>query len=279
MRLSGRKSSPFTQAWKRQPRVALLGLIGANTVAFVTQLFLDAYQPGFSRDYLGLNDIGVRNAYAWQFITSMVMHGGMWHFVTNMLVLYLVGRDVESILGQRNFVLLYMFGGLVGEVGHLFVMPAETVVFAASGGVVAVVFAYATILPELEFSAVSILPPPFRLKAKHVAYAAIVIAVLLLIVDRTGTVTHSVYLGGCVAGWTFAHLLGFGRPSFVQRAVRHRRASADRVRVMTAEEFIAEEVDPLLEKISREGIDSLTRQERRVLEQASEKIAGETSLT
>jgi hypothetical protein len=41
---------------------------------------------------------------------------------------------------------------------------------------------------------------------------------------------------------------------------------------MNAEQFIAEEVDPLLEKISRDGLQSLSRRERRILAQAREKL-------
>jgi hypothetical protein len=128
--------------------------------------------------------------------------------------------------------------------------------------------AYATILPELELTSGRML----RLKAKHLAYGAILLGSVLLFVDRTGVVMHSAFLGGCVAGWLYAHLLGFGRPSFVQRALHQRKATAERHRHMPAEQFIAEEVDPLLEKISREGIDSLTRSERRILAQAREKL-------
>src|SRR5450432_1336669 len=54
MRLSGQKPSSFTRRWTQRPRVALHGLIGVNIVAFVAQLFLEAYQPGFVRTYLGL---------------------------------------------------------------------------------------------------------------------------------------------------------------------------------------------------------------------------------
>jgi hypothetical protein len=110
------------------------------------------------------------------------------------------------------------------------------------------------------------------LKAKHLAYGIFVIALALVILDRGGTVAHSAYLGGCVAGWLYAHLLGFGRPSFLQRILRQRRVEADRLKRMTAEEFMAAEIDPLLDKISRSGIESLTRTERRKLAQAREKI-------
>ncbi len=93
---------------------------------------------------------------------------------------------------------------------------------------------------------------------------------------REGTVIHSAYFGGCVAGWLYAHLLGFGRATFFQRALHQRKATVERHRQMTAAQFIAEEVDPLLEKISREGLQSLTRTERRTLALAREKL-GEKS--
>lgn len=271
MRLSGRKSSALTQPWTQRQRVALVSVIVANIGAFVVERFLQAQDHTFARDYLGLSSNGISSAYAWQFLTSIFLHDGFFHFAVNVLVLYLVGRDVESIIGQRNFLLLYFGGAFVGELGHLFVMPPDTVLFGASGGVVAVLFAYATILPELEISSA----PSLRFKAKHVAYAAIAIAILLLVIDRRGTITHSCYLGACFTGWLYAHLLGFGRPSFVQRALRQRRAARERYREMTADEFIAEEIDPLLDKISRSGMASLTRRERRVLAKAREKLMEE----
>src|SRR5438477_576045 len=63
MRLSGRKRLSFPQRWTQRPRIVLLGLIGANVAVFVAQLFLDAYQPGFIREYLGLSDRGVHAVY------------------------------------------------------------------------------------------------------------------------------------------------------------------------------------------------------------------------
>ena len=273
MRLSGRKPSSFTRRWTQRPRVILLGLIGVNVIAFVAQLFLDAYQPGFVREYLGLSDRGVHAAYGWQFITAMFLHDGPWHLVGNMLVLYLLGRDVESIIGQRQFLFLYLAGAAAGELGHLFLMPATSVLFAASGGVAAVLVAYATILPELELTSMVFLLLPIRLKAKYLAYGAFAIAIWGVTLDRSGVVAHSAYLGGIVAGWFYAHLLGFGRASILQRALRQRRAGVERYRAMTPDQFISEEVDPILDKISREGLQSLTWSERRTLARAQEKIA------
>jgi len=273
MRLSGRKPSSFTRRWTQRPRVVLLGLISANVIAFGAQIFLDAYQPGFVREYLGLSDRGVHAAYGWQFFTAILLHDGPWHLVGNMLILYLLGRDVESIIGQRQFLFLYLAGAAAGELGHLFLMPATSVLFAASGGVAAVLVAYATILPELELTSMIFLLLPVRLKAKYLAYGAFVIAIWGVTFDRGGAVAHSAYLGGIVAGWFYAHLLGFGRASILQRALRQRRADVERYRAMTPDQFISEEVDPILDKISREGLQSLTWSERRTLARAPEKIA------
>jgi membrane associated rhomboid family serine protease len=276
MRLSGRKYSSDTQHWTQRQRIVLLTLISANVAIFIAQLVIETYQPGFVRAYLGLSDSGVREAYAWQFVTAMFLHSGPWHLLGNMLVLYLLGRDLESILGQRHFLYLYLGGAVAGELGHLFLMPPDSVLLAASGGVAAVVVAYATILPELELTAMMFFVIPVRLKAKHLAYGLIALALVLVCIDRTGMVGHSAYLGGCAAGWLYAHLLGFGRPSFLQRFLRQHRAEVERYEQMSLEQLMAEEIDPLLEKISRGGFMSLTRRERRSLFKAREKILQKT---
>ncbi|MDQ6766068.1 MAG: rhomboid family intramembrane serine protease [Verrucomicrobiota bacterium] len=276
MRLSGRKPSLFTRSWTQHSRVVLLTLIGLNFAAYIAQLFLESSQPGFVGEYLGLSRLGVENAYAWQFFSALFLQGGPWHLLANTVVLYLLGRDLELILGPRHFLFLYLAGAAAGELGHLLLMSPATVLLAGSGGVVAVLTAYATVLPELELTAMTFVFVPVRLKAKHLAYATVAFGAVLLLVERTGTVTHSVYLGSCGAGWLYAHLLGFGRPSFVQRALSRRKATAERLGQMDAEQFIAEEVDPLLEKISSKGLRSLSRRERRTLAIAREKLAAKS---
>jgi membrane associated rhomboid family serine protease len=272
MRLSGRKYSSETQHWTQRQRVVLLTLISANVAVFVAQLIVEAFEPGFVRAYLGISDAGVRDAYAWQFVTAMFLHDGPWHLLGNMLVLYLLGRDLESILGSRHFLYLYLAGAVGGELGHLFLMPPDSVLLAASGGVAAVLIAYATILPELELTALMFFMIPVRLKAKHLGYGAIILGLVLVCIDRTGIVSHSAYIGGCAAGWLYAHLLGFGRPSFLQRFLKQRRLEAERYQQLTVEELMTQEIDPLLEKISNHGFVSLTRGERRSLFKARDNI-------
>jgi membrane associated rhomboid family serine protease len=273
MRLSGRKTSSYEPRWTSRQCVALLSLLGLNCSIFVAQLALQAYQPGAVLEYLGLSYRGIDQAYAWQFISALFLHDGVFQFAGNMLVLYFVGRDVESILGQKHFLYLYLCGAIGGELGHLLLMPSTTVLLGASGGVAAMVIAMAVMLPELELTGSLFFILPVKLKMKYLAYALCAVGVVLLVIDRDGVVSHSAYLGGCAAGWLYAHLLGFGRPSFLHRTLRRRWVESERRQRMSLKEFIVEEVDPLLEKISQTGLESLTRSERRTLAQVREKMA------
>jgi membrane associated rhomboid family serine protease len=272
MRLSGRKASRFTRSWAPPQRIVLLSLIGLNAAAFIVQLVLTSWNQPFVLEYLGLSDRGINDAYAWQFFTAPLLHNNIWHFAADMLVLYFIGRDVEAIIGQRQFLFLYLFGAFSGELGHLFLMPSDCVLFGASGGVAAIFIAYATILPELEMTTLLLFMVPVRLKMRRLAQIALVGAVALLLYNRSGAVGHSAFVGGAIAGWFYAHLLGFGRTSLLQRVLRQRRLEAARLQSMRADQFVAEEIDPLLEKISQRGLASLSRRERRLLEQAREKM-------
>ena len=276
MRLSGRKASRFTRSWAPPQRIVLFSLLGLNAAAFIIQVFLTSWNRGFVLEYLGLSDRGISDAYAWQFFTAPLLYNNVWHFIANMLVLYFIGRDVEAIIGQRQFLFLYLFGAFSGELGHLFLMPSDCVLFAAGGGVAAIFVAYATILPELEMTTLLLFMVPVRLKMRRVAQIALLGALALLLFDRTGSVGHSAFLGGAVAGWFYAHLLGFGGTSLFQRMLRQRRVEAARLNSMSADQFVAQEIDPLLEKISSRGLASLSRRERRLLEQARKKMLSQT---
>src|SRR5213595_2671392 len=276
MRLSGRKASRFTRSWAPSQRIVLFTLVGLNVTAFIVQLALTSWNREFVLEYLGLSDRGISQADAWQFFTAPLLYNNVWHFAGNILVLYFIGRDVETIIGQRQFLFLYLFGAFSGELGHLFLMPSDCVLFAAGGGIAAIFVAYATILPELEMTTLLLFMVPVRLKMRRVAQVALIGAIALLLFDRTGSVGHSAFLGGAIAGWFYAQLLGFGRTSFLARVLQQRRVKVERLRSLSADQFVAEEVDPLLEKISRSGLASLSRRERRLLEQAREKILSQT---
>ncbi|CAN5472505.1 hypothetical protein BH20VER3_BH20VER3_06360 [soil metagenome] len=272
MRLSGRKASSYAPRWTPRQRVVLLSLIGVNFAFFLAQQALQLTEPGVVAEYFGLSYRGIGQAYSWQFVSALFLHAGVFTFAGNLFVLYFLGRDVESIFGQKHFLYLYFAGLLAGELGHLFLMPTGTVLLAASGGMAAVVVAFATILPELELTQSLFFVLPLKVKAKHLSPALFLAGLALVVFSRHGVIAHSAWLGGGAAGWLYAHLLGFGRPSFVQRALRNRRLEGERRRQMSFDEFIVLEIDPVLEKISRSGLQSLTRRERRTLAQVRDKM-------
>jgi membrane associated rhomboid family serine protease len=272
MRLSGRRASSHASHWSPPQKVVLFSLLAVNLAAFALQVVLEMSRPGLVTDYLGLSYRGIDQAYAWQFVTAMFLQSGVAAFVGCMLILFFVGRDMECILGQKHFLYLYCAGLVGGELGHLFFMPPATVLVGSAGGVAALVIAYATILPDLEVNG----PLPFlplKLKAKYLGWLFFGVAVCAIFVRRNGVIGHSAWLGGCLVGWVYARLLGFGQPLFIQRSLQRRRLALERKARMSVEDFIAEEIDPLLEKISRSGFASLSRSERRKLAHAPEKMA------
>jgi hypothetical protein len=88
---------------------------------------------------------------------------------------------------------------------------------------------------------------------------------------------HVAHLGGCLVGWIYARALGYGNPFRLQEYFDRNRDLEDRVKRLSPEQFISEEIDPILDKIAREGIHSLTWSERRILEKGREKIARKTT--
>ena len=84
---------------------------------------------------------------------------------------------------------------------------------------------------------------------------------------------HVAHLGGCLVGWIYARQLGFGNPWWIQRRIMERRQREERLERMSPDQYMVEEIDPILDKIARDGIRSLTRGERRILERGREKIS------
>ena len=151
-------------------------------------------------------------------------------------------------------------------------MPATTVLFAAPGGVAAVVVAFATILPDLELTRSLFFIPTAKLKAKYLGSALFAIGLLLVVFDRQGVVSHSAFLGGAPPGGSTRISSASAGLRLCSASLRRRRIEGERRRQMSLDEFIAEEIDPVLEKISRSGFGSLTRRERRALAEAREKM-------
>jgi membrane associated rhomboid family serine protease len=213
----------------------------------------------------------------WQFLTYGFAHSmDPEHVIFNMLGLFFLGRDVESVYGPKEFLRIYLtlivFGGVVWAViGHFTGAPDFASVIGASGAVAGIVVLYALHFPRRMLLLFFVLPVP--------AWFA---GVLLVGMDAYGAIVrphgsniaYTVHLAGAALAfvyfrqrWNFGRL-GMGRFSFRPWRPRLRLHEPDAEPDQRQRE-LHQEVDRILEKISREGEASLTRKERKTLESAS----------
>ena len=270
---------PFIPRWTTGRRSVVTLLIVVSVMAFIAQTFAEMAAPGFVKDWLCLSMGGIKNGYLWQFLTYLFIHGtpgqpatGVIHLFINMMTLYFVGREVEAIAGPRHLLGMYLLGGLVGGLGQIVAVP-DISVGGASAGVCAVLIAFTTILPEFEVTLLLFFVVPVRIRAKYVGWLVAGGAAAMAAFHFMPNVAHVAHLGGCLVGWIYARQLGFGNPWWIQRRMIERRQREARLARMDPDQYMVEEIDPILDKISRDGIRSLTRHERRILERGRDKIS------
>jgi hypothetical protein len=136
-----------------------------------------------------------------------------------------------------------------------------------------VLIAFTTILPEFELTLLLFFVIPIRLRAKYVGWLVAGGAAVLAATHKMPDIAHVAHLGGCVVGWIYARQLGFGNPWWIQRRLMEKRQREERLNRMSPDQYMVEEIDPILDKIAKDGIRSLTRHERRILERGRDKIS------
>lgn len=282
MRPSRRQTPPFVRRWAGGRPSATALFVALSIGAYVAQVLLEYVlaehdQKELLWQWLALDGAGIAAGEYWKFATYSFLHFHPLQIVANMLLLYFAGREVEPIIGSRHFALLYTGATLLGGVVSWLALPQFRIA-GATAGVTAVVVAFATILPELEVTLNVFFVLPLRLRAKWLAIALVAMSgVMWAMHGRTMHVTSQLGAPGMVAAgffaWLYMKQLGFGNPLAIQRYIFNRRQRAERLDRMSAEQFMTAEIDPILEKISREGMHSLTRAERKILAKGREKIA------
>ncbi len=242
-------------------------LIWINVAVFLGQLGCAAFRWGAFEQLFALQADGIQRGFLWQPLTYMFLHGGIWHLLVNLFVLWFFGREVELFLGARRFTELYLGGGVAGAVLWLaFNLQSTVPVIGASAAVLACVIAFATMFPDREVTLLVFFVLPVTFKAKYLALIAIAFDAVPLLEGASTNVAHLAHLGGAALGWVFVKALGYGRP--LQLRWLHRARPLPR----SAEDFMREEIDPILDKISRDGMQSLTPRERKILESARDLL-------
>jgi membrane associated rhomboid family serine protease len=282
-----RQMQTATRPWPvGKPSITAL-LIAVTVAASVAQWMFDILDRGEAVkqsialwDVLGLTPEGIRQGHYWQFLTFGMLHAGPFplHFLGDILVLYFAGRETEPIIGRRHFLILFLVGNLLGGAAQWAAMtigfaPPEAPLVGISAGVAAVLGAYATILPEWELAVFSLFGLRLSLRTKMLGLAGLTAAALLWAEKLAPAIGPVGIFTGIITGWAYVKALGFGNPLAIQRFLYRKRLHEARIERMPPEQFIVEEIDPILDKIARTGMQGLTRRERKTLEKGRAKIA------
>lgn len=262
----------------------------ATIVVYVVQLVcaffrwnmpdVAGYPLGVMEYVFGLSGDRFAHGLIWQPVTYMLLHDGIWHILINLLMLWIFGREVESFIGSSQFAKLYVLAGTLG--GALWLafnfQMAEPLV-GASAAVLGCVIAFATLFPERELTFLIFFVFPVTLRAKYMALIAIAFDVVPLLTHAQTNVAHLAHLGGALLGYLYIKGLGYGAtPRWLQALenvehnFRRRRTPAAKPAPLSRDDFMQQKIDPILDKISREGMQSLTKDERAILESAKDLL-------
>jgi len=226
----------------------------------------------------------------WTIITYMFTHKDIWHILFNMLWLYWFGRIFLEYLDQRKLVAVYLLGGICGAIVYVLsfnifpvykVMLAESVAIGASASVMAIVIAIAAYVPNYTINLLFI----GRIR---IIYVALVIFILTSAVDFSvnsgGKLAH---IGGALFGYLFTlnirkgrdigkginRIIDFFATLFKPRSkmkVTYRKPATDYDYNKIKTEHQSR-INHILDKISKGGYDSLTKEEKDILFKESQK--------
>lgn len=253
----------------RKAMQAVWAIIGINIAVFL----LNIGENGAL--YLWANEYKFQ---PYQLVTYMFFHDGFGHIFFNMYGLYLFGSMVAPILGRNRFLILYFISGIGGALLHLAAnWGARFPTVGASGALFGVMMAVAMLRPNTEIFLLFI-PVPIKVKTLVIVYAVLEI----LSSGRLDNIAHLAHLGGFVGAYLY--LILFCKRDVVwslkdlfknikanQPETFDRHAPADSSKANAAGEpeikhVSQKEIDRLLDKISEEGINSLTDFERAELQ-------------
>jgi membrane associated rhomboid family serine protease len=267
-------------------------LIIVLIAAFVVQSLLLFYGDFDVSKHLALSVAGLKRGEVWQLLTFQFLHScpWPWHVLFNCLGLYFFGRPVEEILGEKKFLTLYLLSGVAGglfQVLTTMVLPRhyDFPVVGASAGVCGMIAIFCSINPMQELTT-WIYFLPVNIRARYLLMFLTGFSIFGTLVPFGG-VAHAAHLGGILVGLGYVR---YGRrysedlPSWLpwrrrrrERPIPGSRAKRTpwRSREAGAErraDFVTAEVDAILDKISAQGLNSLTEKERQILEAARHRM-------
>ncbi len=222
----------------------------------------------------------------WTLLTYMFLHEGIFHILFNMLWLYWLGQLFQQYLGNSKTYQVYFLGGIFGGIIYMLsynIFPAfsasvdQSYALGASAGVLAIVVATATLLPDYQVML-------FLLGSVRLKYIALFSVLLDLINIPNGNAGgHIAHVGGAAFGYIYIKFLYSQStiPGFLDRVfdsignlfkpkprlkIHHKTTY---MRVENNQKPTQVEIDLILDKISKNGYESLSKKEKEILFKAS----------
>ena len=240
----------------------------------------------------------------WEAATYMFAHAGIWHLLVNVYALYLFGPRLEHAWGYRKFAWFYLLCGLGGVAFQLLVIHGGLLI-GASAAVFGVMTAYAMQWPEDEVYFLFVMP--MRVRTLIVGLVAFNLVLGVLGIGNGTNITYFAHIGGVIAAYAYMRMAASPGMDQVRQRVAQlpdadeppraiprnlpRRERGDEVDDIVAKskaiaskrvasltptarrrEGKGDELNRVLDKISEQGIESLTTDERLVLEEMSRKL-------
>lgn len=272
--------------------------MGSTAILVLTTIcsWMGFRDPAFrDRHLFSVQEILVGKQYH-RLFTSALLHADWNHLLLNMITLFFFGPRLESALGIWNFLLVYLAAIMGGSVLSLWLhRHHEYTAYGASGGVCGLVFSHILLFPG---GKLMLFPLPMGVPSW--LYAVLFLGGSMLALKRQAdNVGHDAHLGGAVIGlWTTAALepdsvrmhpglfLGISMAAVVLMVYRirnplflplsgfrlHKPGCERKPTKPLAKPGQAVELDAILEKISRDGMESLSREEKARLNAAAEEL-------
>ena len=178
----------------QQTTPVVLNLIIINVLVYIVQFLFDGPEEKISR-VIALFPYNTPYFKPYQLVTHMFAHGGFFHLLFNMFVLWMFGSMLERVWGPKRFLIFYLVCGLAAGVTHLVLENVPAV--GASGAIMGLFAAYAYLFPNTEMI---MFPIPVPVKAKY-AIALLAAYDLFSGVNPLGdNIAHFAHLGGLVMG-------------------------------------------------------------------------------
>jgi len=267
-----------------------------NCCAFIAQvLSTDARNrlPSPLLEYGAFDTGKIFRGEAWRLLTANFLHADLIHLAFNMLVLWWAGSRMEELYGRTEFALFYVVSGVFANLLQLTLQAAgvmpPTVAIGASGCVMAALVLYACHDPHQKILLFFVIPVPLW-----------VCAILYVVIDLFGAlgygqrgIAHMVHLGGALFGFAY-YRTGFRFHRLMPGLPNRSRSRVPTLRVIHPdddvengspdppgyetplqtndpnEEPFETKVDRILAKVSKDGQESLSPEEREILFRASE---------